>query len=348
MKQVTIKDVARRAGVHHSTVSLVLTENARISERTRVRVRKIIKELGYKHDKISMALTTRRMHKQITNLTPRLAYLTHFPDRSLFDRMIHNQLFFQGASDRARSLGYECDLVFMPMQPAPDAEFIENFKSVKYDGIILGALDPLPSMPPLDWNHYAVSKIDTQAMAQGVHSVCNDQIHAIRTAFQRLRALGYRRIGMAVGKEDERRTGNLYSAGFLFEAAALSDRERIPPLFFPNNSRAPDVMPLVKAWINRFKIDVVMSNWSYIITIVRDIGYDVPEQVACAGLGMGVPTADEAGIVQNHYLVGRKAVDSVVASLKASVLGISDLPKATLVAGSWHDGNSAPAKRAPG
>src|SRR5690625_2887527 len=44
---ITIKDVAKRAGVAPSTVSRVIADNPRISVETKKRVRKAMKDLGY-------------------------------------------------------------------------------------------------------------------------------------------------------------------------------------------------------------------------------------------------------------------------------------------------------------
>lgn len=45
--KVTIKDVAKKANVSPSTVSRVLSDSPRISEETKERVRKVMKELNY-------------------------------------------------------------------------------------------------------------------------------------------------------------------------------------------------------------------------------------------------------------------------------------------------------------
>ena len=46
-KYVTLKDVARRAGVHFTTVSLALRRHPGIPAQTRLRLMAIAKELGY-------------------------------------------------------------------------------------------------------------------------------------------------------------------------------------------------------------------------------------------------------------------------------------------------------------
>jgi DNA-binding LacI/PurR family transcriptional regulator len=56
---VTIKDVARRAGVSIATVSYVLNESASVSEATRARVLETVAELGYRPSAIARGLRAR-------------------------------------------------------------------------------------------------------------------------------------------------------------------------------------------------------------------------------------------------------------------------------------------------
>lgn len=58
--RVTIKDVARRAGVSHSTVSRSLNDSSLISGPTKERVRKIAMELGFEFNASARSLSTRR------------------------------------------------------------------------------------------------------------------------------------------------------------------------------------------------------------------------------------------------------------------------------------------------
>ena len=53
---VTIKDVAKKAGVNASTVSRVIKDSSEISDKTKVKVRKAMHELGYRRNAAAQIL----------------------------------------------------------------------------------------------------------------------------------------------------------------------------------------------------------------------------------------------------------------------------------------------------
>ncbi|MCK4316261.1 MAG: LacI family DNA-binding transcriptional regulator, partial [Anaerolineae bacterium] len=59
---MTMRDVARKAGVSIKTVSRVVNNQGEISEATRQRVLAIIDELGYRPNRIARAMVTQRTH----------------------------------------------------------------------------------------------------------------------------------------------------------------------------------------------------------------------------------------------------------------------------------------------
>lgn len=59
---VTIKDVAKRAGVSHTTVSRALRDHEALSRRTVDRIKRLAKEMGYVPSVMARGLRTNRSH----------------------------------------------------------------------------------------------------------------------------------------------------------------------------------------------------------------------------------------------------------------------------------------------
>lgn len=59
---ITIKDIAKKAGVSIATVSYVLNNSAQISEETRKKVLEIAKEMGYQPNNIAKSLKIKKTH----------------------------------------------------------------------------------------------------------------------------------------------------------------------------------------------------------------------------------------------------------------------------------------------
>lgn len=59
-KKITIRDVAKQAGVSYQTVSRVINNNQSVAEETRLRIRKVMEELDYRPNRVAQMLTTSR------------------------------------------------------------------------------------------------------------------------------------------------------------------------------------------------------------------------------------------------------------------------------------------------
>ena len=59
-KKTTIKDIARKANVSHTTVSRALNNKSRIKSETKEKILSIAKELNYRPDFIARSLVMRR------------------------------------------------------------------------------------------------------------------------------------------------------------------------------------------------------------------------------------------------------------------------------------------------
>ncbi|MFT3782169.1 MAG: LacI family DNA-binding transcriptional regulator [Nibricoccus sp.] len=338
--RVTIKDVARTAGVHFTTVSLALRHHPSIPRATRERIESIAKEIGYTPNPVFSALTHFRVHGRIRATPPRVAYLINHP----LERFHHEQAFWNGAKEQAEMLGYELELISVSKGHHDSKSLARYLKGQNITGIIIAGFEPGLAELKLDWNDYAIVKINSLHMAPHTTSVSNDQRQDVRVAFREMLARGYRRIGLAVGRTDEESTQFRHAAGYLIERVAVPAKDHIPELLFPHHLSYEEVSALLGQWVRKHKVDAVLCNWASVDDLLERAGLRVPKDVACACLCLIDEATHLAGVCPNLHLVGVKAVSLLTSQLKQGTRGVAEFASSTYVRSRWQDGPSAPFK----
>lgn len=129
---VSIKEVAKQAGVAISTVSKVLNGYPNISEETKQKVNQAIRELNYIPNSIASALSSKQFGRIALILDPKR------------QTQAIDQIFMQyllGALDKAKELNVEVITVFMSMIAGMSAEEITRyFLSQSISGVIIYGL----------------------------------------------------------------------------------------------------------------------------------------------------------------------------------------------------------------
>lgn len=123
---VTIKDVAREAGVAISTVSYALNDSAPVKAETRERILKAVEELGYRPSTIARGLATRRTNA-IGLIIPRPAGKA-FSDQVLLDLL-------RGIGDAANGQGYNILLAFENSKDS-EHDYWSIYRTKAVDGIL--------------------------------------------------------------------------------------------------------------------------------------------------------------------------------------------------------------------
>lgn len=336
--RVTIKDVARTAGVHFTTVSLALRHHPSIPLATRERIEGVAKNIGYTPNPVFSALTHFRVHGRVRATPPRVAYVINHP----LEHIRHEQAFWNGAKEQAEMLGYELELISVSKGHHDSKSLARYLKGQNITGVIIAGFEPGLAELKLDWNDYAVVKINSLHMEPHTTIVSNDQRQDVRIAFREMYARGYRRIGLAVGRSDEEATQFRHTAGYLIERASVPQLDHIPELLFPHQPEFEDVVHLVGQWVRKHKIDAVLCNWASVDLLLTRAGFRVPRDIACACLCLLDENSGLAGVYPNLHMVGVKAVSLLTSQLKQGTRGVAEFASSTYVRSRWQDGASAP------
>ncbi len=179
---VTIKDIAKAAGVSHTTVSRALHGSPAISPETTTRIRKLAQEMGYTPSAVAQSLLARRT--QTIGVV-----LTTIADP--FTAQIVG-----GVEETAQAAGYSVFLSTSHGNPDQEMAVVETFHRRRVDAIIVVA-SRVGSLYSSRLNQIRVPIVLVNNQEEGdyLYSVAVDDISAAQESVEYLIGLGHRRVG---------------------------------------------------------------------------------------------------------------------------------------------------------
>ena len=182
LKPASIKDIARIAGVSHSTVSRAMQNSPLVQHETREEIQRIARDVGYRASAVARGLVTRRTRTIGVVVT------------TVTDPWVGEVL--SAIELAAAGHGYAVFLADSNADPAREKSVVQSFAERRVDGIVVtssrvGALHT----PMLSEMMVPIVLINNQHPGEFVHSVMIENLPASREATGHLIGLGHRRIG---------------------------------------------------------------------------------------------------------------------------------------------------------
>lgn len=225
MRHVTIKDIARIAGVSTSTVSRALSGSKELSEATRERIVKICNEQGYRVNALARSLIRSRTNV-IGLIVPEVTN-PFYAEISL------------GIETHARELGYNVMLCNSQQDTKTTEDLFGFLISHQVDGIILAnSHSDAPRWLQQFAPHLPTVLLGTPASLSGdeVNSVCIDNLAGGRLAAEYLLSLGHRSIAY-LGHRSGSLTHQLRLRGFM----EVLGRVGLTPTVIENNAESSSI-----------------------------------------------------------------------------------------------------------
>ena len=222
---ITLKDVARLAGVHPATASRALNPETRllVSEETAKRVLAAAAELGYRPNAVARSLRTRRSHT-VGVLIPDL-------NNPLFPPMI------RGLEDRLAADGYVALIGNTDGDDARERQVFEQMRARHVDGYVLATAHLRnPLLAEAVRAGVPVVLMNRIAEDYSFPSVTVDNERGIRMAVSHLTALGHTAHRLHRGPQDVS-TGLARYRGF--QAAMAEAGLEVPPAGWRSRARSP-------------------------------------------------------------------------------------------------------------
>lgn len=336
--QVTIRDVARQAGVSVATVSKSLSNKRDIAESTRLRVLAVCRTLGYRPNPLVAALMRSRRTRASESNRLSLAFVTAFPTADGWRRHpspIFRQM-YAGALERAKERNYRLEHFWLHRDGMSSKRFSEMLAARGIPGLLLAPVPDSRSEIELDWNTFSVVVLGHSPATQRFHRVTTDYYQSMLLAVEECVRRGYRRPGLAVRWETARQREFRWEGAFSVAQRLFGLAAAPQPLFAGEWSSA-----LVNDWLEREQPDCVIGPvLGKLEETIRSSGRRIPQDIGLVGLIVPQPGDRLSGILQDGEILGAVAVDQLIRQVERNETGIPEHPITHTMLGRWNPGST--------
>ena len=338
--QATIRSLAEATGLGKSTVARALQNDRSVTAATRARVLAAAEAQGYRANPLVNKLMAQLRAQRSVRYKATLALLNGSTQRDLLEYpQSHRARLARGIIERARELGYEVAQFRLRDPELTGARLRRILRARGIEGAVV--VSPrehqrLPAAFAEVWAEFAVVVAGRRTVEPAVSCVANDQYATALLAVRELRALGRRRIGLAVSEDD--RLEYRFTAGY-WAAHVDHGPRRCPPVL--DLKREPEgLIP----WARRQRLDAIVTYDHTLPRLLRAGGLRPFEDVALAHLDWTPALGDWYGADQRTEELGAVAVDMLVGQIQRHELGPPRVQRFSLVESRWI---TPPAEAAP-
>lgn len=311
---ITIYDIAKKANVSAMTVSKVINNTGRISEKTRNKVRSMMEELNYVPNQMARGLVlqrTRQLFLLIADIT-----------NPFFTTLA------RGAEDAAKKLGYR--LLFGNSDESFDkeGEYIETILGTLVDGVLFSPAGDRSCSHLETLRLHKVPFVLLDREVPGIDSdlVVGDSKEGTRLLVEHFIANGHREIALVNGSLDTS-TARLRQQGYI-EAHKLNDLPVRDDYMLEFGYGAHSDLAQIEGWLGSVTprpTGIVAGNNLIAVDVIRAIqqsGLRVPEDISVACFDDLGPVSDIAPFLtvaaQQAYQFGYMGVQLLVERIEAA------------------------------
>ena len=317
MKSVTIKDVAKAAGVSYSTVSRALSGSPEISEETRERIIRMCKEMNYMPNTVARAM--------VMKSTKLLGLILPSINNPFMSEMAYH------IDRQVRARGYNIVLCNSSGDPEQEREQFELMIARQVDGILL-----LPAMA----DSYALlepylSRIPTVFVGENLREapesyVSVDNFRGAQIGMEYLYELGHRDI-LYFGRRRGSTTHQLRADGYAAFCKEHGLKEQYCNNMFSSTTIKYGYQQAMQLFQQERGYTAIFAatdtNALGIMQAAEELGINIPGDVSLLGFDnirdSGLPRIDLTTIEQPKNLLASVAVDTLLDKITNELSGYS-------------------------
>jgi len=341
MQRVTMSTIGKQAGVSKNTVSLALRNDPQIPETTRQRIQKIADELGYQRNPTVAHLMAELRSGSRSKASASLALLNAHHEKSAFTQHPTIPTYVDGCKRRAQQLGYGLDTFWLHDPDLDGRRLNRILKARGIHGVVIVGLmrsNRLPEAFAETWASYPCVVTGVRTRKPALSFACTDHHIIALRAFEQALELGYKRPGLVLDESIDQLVERRFTAGYQTGQSTLPIKQRLQPFY--RVSEAEEDSTLFQNWLMKENPDVIFTLYNKVRDWVEKLGFRVPEHIGLIQLEHRDSAPDWAGMNQHNDVCGEAAIDMVISMLHRGESGVPPYPRATLISGSWVNGQT--------
>ena len=338
---VTQQQVAKKAKVHQTTVSLVFRNHPSIPAETRDAVLAAAAALGYKRHPLLAALMSTRLRLSPSTGSPVLAFLTDFDRGDRWKESPTAVQMFEGARARAQELGFRLEVFWLGDPAVRPVRLAEILKARNIHGVLLAPTHQPRGLLAFDFAPFATVGLGVSSETSAMLSVAHDHFGGMHTALQRCMEAGRRRVAVVLTMAANEIVRDKWLAAHALYCGPGHSLARLPVW------HAPFDPAKLGAWLRQHRPDAIVGTFDDgFRTWLKGASHKVPRELALVSLSLPVDDQYHAGIYQRSPTIGARAVDLLIGALNHNESGLLAMRQVLQIEGEWRSGPSLPEAKA--
>lgn len=345
--RATQRDIALKAGVGHTTVSLALRDHPKISAETKRRILGIAQELGYAPDPMLSALAMYRSGQREKVYQGTLAWLVSVTPDFDWKRGPYYVGYHDGAVRRAAYHGYRLEQFSLDPPKLSASRLASILLSRSVRGVLVCPQGKPDAELEFKWDGFSAVTFGYSLARPLLHTIASAHFLNTKRIMREMAARGYRRPGLVINRRLDQRCGSNVHAGYLIEQEQHAALERVPPFLDYDQIRhdKPAFARSLARYIREHRVDALVTADYQLLDVLKLAGLDAPRDIGVAGLSLPAQQGRMSGIVEDSAKIGEIAVDILVGMIQRGERGVPATPIRTHLEGAWREAETLPLRR---
>lgn len=323
---VTLKGIARRAGLSTAAVSYALRGSPKVSAEVAAKVRALAEKLGYRPNPRVGELMSHIRSGRAVNRGDVLALVCLEGRRDDADEFLRQV--FQGAKARAAQRGFGLELFWLEEVEGSVTRLASILRARGVAGVVFAPVQRRMKVElEWPWDAFPLAVVGMAEWRQPVPRAGHHHFEAMRCALRHLAEIGARRPACWLKEADDERAHRGWRAAWL----ASDVRGAARRLFLGTEAGGRRELA---GWLERMNADGLVVSHPGELAQLRDAGW-------CGGEERSVLLNWKAGsaacgVDQGYDEIAGSAVDLVLTQLHHNSRGLPETPRMLLFPGRWR------------